>query len=1447
MLNKIIQFSISQKAVIGIFTLGLIFWGVHSLMRLPIDAVPDITNNQVQVITYSPSLSPQEVERLITFPIEMGVANIPELQEVRSLSRFGLSVVTIVFSEKTDVYWARQQVSERLKTIGNQIPTSLGVPELGPVSTGLSEIFQYTINPKKGFENTFSATDIRSIQDWIIRRQLLGTEGVADVSSFGGYLKQYEVAVDPERLRSYKLSLTDLFEAIQKNNQNSGGSYIAKGPQAWYIRSEGMVENLDDIGKTYVKSTDNGLPITLADVATLQFGHSIRYGALTRNDVGETVGGIVLMLKGANSNQVISSVKERMAKIEKMLPEGLEIDVYLDRSDLIGRTIHTVSKNLIEGALIVIFVLVLFLGNLRAGLLVASVIPLSMLFAIGMMDAFGVSGNLMSLGAIDFGLIVDGAVIIVEATMHHLVMKKAGFRLNQKEMDEEVYQSASKIRTSAAFGEIIILIVYLPLLALVGIEGKMFGPMAQTVSFAILGAFILSMTYVPMASSLFLSKNIKSGEGFSDKIINRINRWYQPILQFTLQFKKVVLLGVVLLFAFSLHVLSNMGGVFIPNLDEGDFAVETRLLAGSSIDKTIEVSLKAGKILRDKFPEVKEVIGKIGTSEIPTDPMGFEACDLMVLLKNRSDWPKEKTKDELADEMKAALEVIPGVNFGFQQPIQMRFNELMTGAKQDVAIKIYGEDLEELARQADKLGKIIGKVNGLADLYIENITGLPQMVAKVNREKLALYHLHVDEVNKAIETAFSGAVSGSVYEGEKRFDLVVRQHINNRQSLNDLSGLFITNQLNQQIPLNQVADVSFKLGPNQIQRDDGHRRVTVAFNVRGRDVEGLVAEIEQQLDQKFKLPVGYSYSIGGEFKNLQEAKSRLLVAVPLALSLIFFLLYFTFHSLKQGLLVFSAIPLSAIGGIWALWLRDMPFSISAGVGFIALFGVAVLNGIVLIGEFNYLKTNGLTNLFEIIKEGTKHRLRPVLMTASVASLGFLPMALSQSAGAEVQKPLATVVIGGLLTATILTLFVLPILYSISERGLRFSKPKVLGLLVILAGLASPVLAQKRKISLEDAINLAVSNHSSLQSLRQTTEAQRFLQGEAYDIGKASAQILYGQTNSSYIDNHLSLNQTIPFPTVFQRQKEWLEGKVQTASWSEKVAENELIFQVKSNFNKWQHNLRMARFLQSQDSLFAQILVFTEKRLAAGEGTLLEKAIAQNQWIEIRSKIRQQNGQRLIIENQLQYWLQTQDSLEPIFKTENEPTQLSFLTNQLPDNQPRIKLGQQQVQVLKSLGRVEKSRLLPDISVGYFNQSLTGSGSDGSNYSSSRRFQGLQAGLHFHLWARPQLARIKAAEAMSKAADSDLTAVKNNLNAERKAILLNFELAKDYFETLRDTEMPIAVLIKSQAMKAFQMGQIGMLELSQAIKRSMDTEERLLEAANQLKIQRINFEHINGNQ
>ncbi|MFM2360333.1 MAG: hypothetical protein RLY16_2326, partial [Bacteroidota bacterium] len=1037
MLEKIIGFAINNKLIVGLCTIALTLYGIYEFTRLPIDAVPDITNNQVQVITTAPSLGATDIERLITYPIEQANNNIPGLLEIRSFSRFGLSLVTIVFDDETDIYFARQQVAERLQRVQAEIPEGIGTPELGPVSTGLGEIYQYVVRPKKGYESTYDATELRTIQDWIVRRQLLGVKGVAEVSSFGGKLKQYSVEINPNQLQAYGITIHDVFAALQNNNQNTGGAYIEKGPNVLYIRSEGLITSPEDLQQVVIRHNKGGAPLLLRDIAQVKTGYATRYGAMCYNDQGEVAGAVVMMLKGANSSDVIKKVKERIELVQKTLPEGVVIEAFLDRTKMVNSAIGTVEKNLLEGALIVVFVLVLFLGNFRAGLLVASVIPLAMLFAVVMMNLFGVSGNLMSLGALDFGLIVDGAVIIVEAVMHQLTHSKKFSHVNllgQKDMDREVRQSASKMMNSAVFGQIIILIVYLPIFTLQGIEGKMFKPMAQTVAFALLGAFLLSLTYIPMMSTIFLSKKINHKPTFSDKLMGRLERVYQTALNKVIGYPKLVLSIVISLFIVAVLVLSRMGGEFIPALEEGDFAVDTRVLTGSNLSVSIESTQKAAKILLDRFPEVEKVVTKTGSGEVPTDPMPMDASDMMVILKDKKEWTSAKSFNELAEKMSKALSEVPGITTGFQFPVQMRFNELMTGARQDVVCKIFGEDMDTLANYAAKLGGLINTVKGATNLYVETVGGLPQIVIRYNRKVLAQYNLAVADVNRVINTAFAGQQSGLLFEGERRFGIVLRLQDTRRADLKDVQELLIPTANGSNIPLHQLATVAIENGPNQIQREDAKRRIVTGFNVRGRDVESIVTELQQKVDKQLKLPPGYYVTYGGAFENLNAAKARLSIAVPVSLLMIFVLLHLAFNSFKQGLLIYSAIPLSAIGGILFLAARDLPFSISAGVGFIALFGVAVLNGIVLIAEFNQLKEEGLHDVRRIVLMGTKVRLRPVLMTAFVASLGFLPMALSDGAGAEVQRPLATVVIGGLLIATFLTLFVLPILYMISEKS-----------------------------------------------------------------------------------------------------------------------------------------------------------------------------------------------------------------------------------------------------------------------------------------------------------------------------------------------------------------------------------------------------------------------------
>ena len=1058
MFQKLITYSIRHKLVIGVLSIALAIWGVWSLVHLPFDSTPDITDNQVQVITQAPSLGAQEVEQYVTTPVEMALANIPRIQERRSISRSGLSVITLVFDDAADIYWARSQVSQVVEQLEKELPKNTET-EMGPIATGLGEIYHYTIRAKKGYEHKYSLTQLRTMQDWIVRKQLSGTPGVAEVSGWGGYVKQYEVAINTDQLNASGVSVNEVFEALQRNNANTGGSYIEENSNQYYIRGIGVVKNLEDVANITVKTVD-GTPVKVGDVAKVQLGHATRFGAVTRNGESEVVAGIAIMLKGENFQEVIKNVKERINQIQKSLPEGVVIEPFIDRTNLVDRVEGTIARNLIEGGLIVIFVLVIFLGNWRAGLVVASVIPLSMLFAFGMMKTFGIDGNLMSLGAIDFGMIVDSAVIIVEAVVTHIntghfsqpevraaylaQCQNGGaatpFALTQKQMDEEVHFSASRIRQSAAFGEIIIMIVYIPLMTLVGIEGKMFRPMALTVFFAILGAFILSLTYVPMASSLMLSRKVHTRKTFSDRVIEKLQAWYRPVLDWVLARNKDVITGAVALFCVSVVGFKYLGGEFIPSLEEGDFAVEMSMSQGTSLSQMVESCTKAEKLLKKEYPEIKQVVSRIGSAEIPTDPMPVERADIMIALKPKAEWTSAKTTPELMEKMEETLSAIPGLEAEISQPIQMRNNELLTGIKQDVAIKIFGEDLDVLTQQAGKVKKMIENVPGVSGIFVEEVAGLPQIQVKYNHEKMAAYGVSVDDISGILETTFAGAVAGSLYEGDKKFDIVLRMDPSQR-NVETLEQLSIPLKDGTDIPLSQLADIDYSPAPAQVSHEDGARRIYVGFNVKGRDVQSTVEDIQEILDEKLKLPDGYYYNYGGEFENLQSATNRLMVVIPIALVIILLLLYATVKNVRESLFVFSAIPLAAIGGVWALWLRGMPFSISAGVGFIALFGVAVLNGIVLIGQMNQMQREektadklsasiGVTELIHHrIIESCMVRLRPVLMTALVASMGFLPMALSQGDGAEVQRPLATVVIGGLITSTLLTLLVLPAIYK----------------------------------------------------------------------------------------------------------------------------------------------------------------------------------------------------------------------------------------------------------------------------------------------------------------------------------------------------------------------------------------------------------------------------------
>jgi cobalt-zinc-cadmium resistance protein CzcA len=1433
MLNRIIHWSVHNKLIVAVLTLGIIAWGVFSLSKLPIDAVPDITNNQVQIVTVSPSSGAEDIERFVTFPVEQSMATTPGIEEIRSFSRFGLSVVTIVFTEETDIYWARQQVLERLSDAKASIPPGYGEPFLAPLSTGLGEIYQYTLKAKPGYEKKFTPTELRTIQDWLIRRQLLGVKGVADVSGFGGNLKTYEIAIDPFLLKSNGITVTDVFQAIERNNQNTGGAYIERNSMTTYIRTEGLIGGLTDIENIQVKHNESSMPVFIRDVAKVHYGAAVRYGALTYNTEGEAVGGIVLMLKGANSSEVIHLVKEKMAQIESNLPEGVELNVYLDRTNLVNRAISTVTNNLMEGALIVIFVLVLLLGNLRAGLIVASVIPLAMLIAISLMNVFGVSGNLMSLGALDFGLIVDGAVIIVESTLH-LLHHRGNVKLSQKDMDFQVYESASKFSKSAVFGQIIILVVYLPILALVGVEGKMFKPMAQTVIFAILGALVLSLTYVPMISSLFLSKKINTKVTISDRMVNAIRAKYTPALQFLLRKQKMVLTIIGVLFVLSIFAFQQLGAEFIPSLDEGDFAVETRLMTGTSLTKTIEATGKASHILLSNFPEIKSVVGKIGTAEIPTDPMPMEACDLMIILKDKADWTSAHSKEELANKMQAKLEEsLPNVSFGFQQPIQMRFNELMTGAKQDVVVKIYGEDFEKLATYSKQIGSIASKIQGVQDVYVEEMSGLPQMIVTYDREALAKYGVSLEEVNRVVNLGFAGQASGFVFEGEKRFELVVKLKPEFRDNITDLNQLFVGNDAGQEIPISELAHISIKNGPNQIQRDDAKRRILVGFNVRGRDVESIVKELESEMKKKVNFDTGYFPKIGGTFENLIHARDRLMIAVPVSLLLIFFLLYLTFQSVKQAALIFSAIPLASIGGIYALFFRDMPFSISAGVGFIALFGVAVLNGIVLIAEFNTLKKSGLPLMMVVIR-GTASRLRPVLLTAAVASLGFLPMALSHGSGAEVQKPLATVVIGGLISATLLTLFILPILYVIFEKPLTRMKRKNVSLMILLL-VSMPNLFAQQILTYDKATQLLTERNGKYKSAILEQEKQELLGKSNSGMPSTTINGIMGQYNSYYKkDNNITINQTIPFPTSFKEEKNLGVEKGKLAQIESVLLLRDLEQQLAISFDQYGYTQTQIQYLKELDSSLQQLEDKSKVRMELQDISRLDYSLVQTKRMRIANDVSLLESQLMGEKRKIAALLNMEESS---FRLELAPYQA--MLNAMPkwdvSNHPIAQWYEQQKDIYLQEKQVNFSHQLPEINLGYFNQTLVGvqnvNGVD-TKFTQANRFQGYMVGANVPLFWGAYKTRNQATSLSMQQNELESNQSKQAMQGEMNQLIEQLAMLSVSLEKLGGQLNNELRYLSEDAKVKFDVGEISFIEFLQIQQQRNELELTYLQLINQ---------------
>ncbi len=1457
MFDRIIAFSIRNKITVGILTLLLVLVGIYSAVHLPVDAQPDITNNQVQILTQAPSLGAQEVEQFITAPIELAMANIAGIIEKRSISRSGISVITIVFKDNVDIYWARTQVNAQLKEAENSIPESLGQPMLAPITTGLGEIYQYVIHTKKGYEGKFTATDLRTIQDWLVRTQLAGTEGVAEVSGWGGYVKQYEIALDNNKLNAFGLTIPEVFTALEKNNENTGGSYIEQQNSAYFIRGLGQVKTLDDIRRIVVKNI-RGLPVLVRDVATVQFGSATRYGAVTRNGEGEVVAGVTLMLKGENFSRVIKNVKERFVQIGNSLPEGVVIEPFIDRTELVDRAIGTVKQNLLEGALIVVFVLVLLLGNLRAGLVVASVIPLAMLFAFSMMRLFGVSGNLMSLGAIDFGLIVDGAVIIVESVVQHITTGKYKMKniemLSQEQMDAEVQVSAGKLMHSAAFGQIIILIVYLPLLSLVGIEGKMFRPMAETVAFAILGAFLLSLTYVPVVSTLFLSKKTEHERNISDRLIGFLQRVYQWLLLRILKMKIITVVIAFGLFGLTIWAFQKMGGEFIPTLDEGDLTIEISMVQGTSLTEVIKTFGKAEKLLKQRFPEIKQAVTRIGSSEIPTDPMPIEKGDMMLSMTPKNEWHSAKTKEEMIEKIELALQAIPGIRVEISQPMQMRFNELMTGIRQDVAIKIFGDDLEILAAEAAKLEKLIAPLKGVSEPFVEKISGLPQIQVTYNRDRMAQYGLNISDLNMILKTAFAGSVTGVVFEGEKRFDMVVRLDRNLRENISGVENLLVPLASGNKVPLNQVADIAFSDAPAQISREEGKRRIYVGFNVTGRDVESTVREIQATLSTTLKLPTGYYLTYGGQFQNLQAARERLSIAVPAALILILILLYVTFRSVKESLLIFTAVPLASMGGVGALMLRDMPFSISAGVGFIALFGVAVLNGIVLIGHFNQLKEEGIENIYDRILQGTKTRLRPVLMTASVASLGFLPMALSSSAGAEVQRPLATVVIGGLITSTFLTLFVLPCLYVLvnSRTAKRFRLPKITGaaVLTILLAVAIPALSaaqQSTALTLDSAVARALRNNLQVRSANLSIQQARALEKSAVDIPKTELMATQDPTSGGNIDNAIGLTQTIAWPGLYKQERRLLTQQTAQAQRMSAVTGAEIVRQVRLSWYAYLLNRESEKLLHFQDSIYSAFLSRAEIRFITGETSKLELINARTLFQQIQmmsAAVKLELTNNKLVLRQLM-----NDDQEPNISEESASVLIEPGPDSLTINTtPRVLAEQQSIVIARTRIAVEKAKGLPDFTLGY-NHQLVISGFNPANikreYFHGTRIAGVQAGLAIPIFNAANRARVRSAEIATRQAEAKADVLRSQLQLEYNQTMLQYEKYRQTLSYYTSGGLKEADEQMRLTQVSLNLGEIGYVEYVQNMSTAVQTKLSYLETVGRLNKSAIDLKFLKG--
>lgn len=1432
MFKAIVHFSIQKKLFVGLTTLFLLLGGIYAMMTLPIDAVPDITNNQVQIVTVSPTLAPQEVEQLITMPIEIAMSNIMNVEEIRSVSRFGLSLVTVVFKESVPTLDARQLINEQIQTVAGEIPTELGTPELMPITTGLGEIYQYVLRVEPGYEEKYDAMELRTIQDWIVKRQLSGIPGIVEINSFGGYLKQYEVAVDPDALYSLNITIGEVFEALNRNNQNTGGSYIEKINKAYYIRSEGMIGKIKDIERIVITNR-GGIPIHISDVGSVRFGSAKRFGAMTKDGEGECVGGIAMMLKGANANVVTKELEARVERVQKMLPEGVRVEPYLNRSELVDRNISTVIRNLIEGALIVFIVLIIFLGNVRAGLIVASVIPLAMLFAFILMRVFGVSANLMSLGAIDFGIVVDGSIVILEGMLAHIYSRRLmGRTLSAEEMDREVEAGAGHVARSATFAVLIILIVFFPLLTLTGIEGKYFTPMAKTLVFCIIGALILSLTYVPMMASLFLKRTISSKPTFADRFFGKLNGVYRRTLHFCLRHIWGTIACSFAALAVSLFLFTRLGAEFIPTLDEGDFAMQMTLPAGSSLTHSIELSKQAEETLMKNFPEIKHVVAKIGTAEVPTDPMAVEDADIMIVMKPFKEWTSASSRAEMVEKMKASLEPITGAEFNFSQPIQLRFNELMTGAKADIAIKLYGEDMAELYKKAKEASLFVEQVPGAADVIVEQAMGLPQLVVHYDRAKIARYGMNIEELNTIIRTAYAGEAAGVVFENERRFDLVLRLDNDKVADLN-LDKLFVRTAEGIQIPVSEVATIELVNGPLQINRDATKRRIVIGVNVRDADIQKVVRTIQETLDKHIKLEPGYYFEYGGQFENLQNAIDTLTIVIPVALSLILLLLFFAFKSVTYSLVVFSTVPLSLIGGILALWLRGLPFSISAGVGFIALFGVAVLNGILMINHFNNLRkqTKYQMTTNRILAKGCPHLLRPVFLTGLVASLGFVPMAIAKSAGAEVQRPLATVVIGGLIVSTILTLIIIPVFYRLVNSSAAWKRQRWLKRLLpflLFLGILFPTHAQQT-VSLEEAVTIALENHPRLKTATASIERSRASRGESWEVSPTTFNYSWGQINGeTRNDNQMEITQSLGSLLTPFYKNALVNRQVATGEYYRDLVKKEITAEVKRAWAYYQYAFHLCALYKEQIEWAGRLRKASQLRYEQGDITLLERNMSSTLVADLQTRLSQAEEELQLATRRFSWTCYSDSPLLPM------DTTLVLFPARIAEIAPsdiHLNYFRSVADEKKAMLRIERSRFFPELSVGYVRQKIAPlSGLDS-----------WMVGISFPVLFFPQHSRVRQAKIDSYIARTEAESNIRQLNNKVEELSVALRKEGEHIRYYTTGALPEADALLKSATVQFKENETDITQFVQSLNAAREIRRGYIEAVYAYNISALELE------